>query len=106
LANRLVVLLGSESGGTEADNDTHDMNLRDRVANEIRRAREATRRSVQIIPAQRCGGGSVLSDTVVFIEGEAVPGSEGGPTTRADVDVPPAHKQHARKQGRDVTTVV
>jgi hypothetical protein len=30
LANRLVVLLGSESDGTEADNDTHDMNLRDR----------------------------------------------------------------------------
>jgi hypothetical protein len=30
LANRLVVILGSEGDGTEADDDAHAMNLRDR----------------------------------------------------------------------------
>src|SRR4051812_49436129 len=44
LANRLIVLVGSEGDGAETDNDTHDMNLRDRVANKIRCDREATRR--------------------------------------------------------------
>src|SRR5687767_5220104 len=52
LANRLVVLLGSESDGTEADNDTHDMKLREGSRIDPM-CREATR---------GVGSGSLLSD--------------------------------------------